>query len=1008
MSPVSKNRGKKRGSKRPNHEWTDPEPGPLPPWFAPSIEAILRHTDSLVRTTGPRELEQATCARLGEQLYPAVREEREGVRLDWWFAELTAATAARVRESADLTGDWWLLHGLAAIGPPALRSFARQQINNLLPAVRRRPGAHPRWLATTHLVKATGEVWRMQDTYGTRIAVLARMSYRHGTDPSVFLFDIDACGFPELAGAGSYDDLDQAAAAWRAGVGDTADGTEPVEVRTGEELSCLDYCDIGTERVSGDETRDRLDNWFRAQRCLHDLALALRKTPLLWPERESVFDDLDLDPMATEFSLWYAEQHGEEPDPEIVEALTEEWLEGALPETRYLISPHRVAHRRALIVDCWPSDQPSTVTVLSLLVEWTRWLGRRAGLSAELIDRAVEAPDLPTDMTADGRQTPQDLAAEFASWAGAHGLDVDPFVIGTTADLLDAVPWTTRDLREVMVELFPRKVTMSESERPGVIPALHGWIDFLTERYPRPPGDVADLHAEIDRNTAAFLAAMADEREFGVAKFWATKMIEHGVDAADEAQVQRFLTMTQTGEIDYDQDVLAEIMSRETFGTGPFEFEADLDRLLPPVSLPTPEELATLAASAPLVTRLQALLSWVGTGRTLTSAERLRVVDAKDLAGLLDVDHPQLARARGSEDLPETSLLVEWAKAAKLVRTVKGRLVPIKSAAGLLDRPFELWRQAIDAFPGLGAALCGPGGYPSLLGHHLPDVAPALWLSLYTAGGSPVPVDLLFEITQDALAEPDVFDVGDLIDDADEVLWRRDLTAVLAAMELAGAVELSGDSFVGLTPLGLCGVRDLLRAEGFDAPLTDDLAHGPAGTMCDALEYATPEVTEAMLTAWVEARDEDAAAAELAALCVSAPTSWARLVAMNGLAHTGPAGVAQAQRLRAAGGLAGAVATTWLIEHAVLDERDASQAELTLSLADNFAALHEHDMMIEDLETYPIDDQVGLVHALAGSDHPDRARLLEVIATDHPDRTVADAARKAAGGRRNLRAIRER
>jgi hypothetical protein len=97
---------------------------------------------------------------------------------------------------------------------------------------------------------------------------------------------------------------------------------------------------------------------------------------------------------------------------------------------------------------------------------------------------------------------------EFASWADDHGLDVDLFVIDTAVDLMEGVPWTAHDLHELMVELFPRKVTMSESERSGVIPALHGWIEFLTDRHPVRSHDVAALHAEIDPNAAAFLAAM--------------------------------------------------------------------------------------------------------------------------------------------------------------------------------------------------------------------------------------------------------------------------------------------------------------------------------------------------------------------------------------------------------------------------------------------------------------------------------------------------------------------
>jgi hypothetical protein len=627
--------------------------------------------------------------------------------------------------------------------------------------------------------------------------------------------------------------------------------------------------------------------------------------------------------------------------------------------------------------------------------------------------------------------SPEDLMTEFASWTDDHGLDVDLFVIETALDLMECVPWTAHDLHELMVELFPRKVTIPESERPGVIPTLHGWIDFLADRHPTRSHDVAALHAEIDRNTAAFLAAMTDERNYGVAKFWATRMIENGVDAEDETQVRRFLAMAQTGEIDYDQNVLAEIMRRGSFDEeiGAFDFEDDGDRLLPPVSLPGTEELITLATSAPLVTRLRALVIWVGTGRTLTSTKRLRVADAKDLAGLLKVDHPYLARARSSADLPEVSLLVEWAKAAHLVRVVKGKLIGIRSSAGLLDRPLELWQRAFDAFPELGPVVCVPTSYyeaPALLGQLLPEVAPALWLSLYTAGGTPVPVELLVEIIRDALVEPVAPSVGSLIVDARELLWRRDLAAVLTAMELLGAVdlttstdpaerdkliELSGNdepdlTLVRLTPLGLWGVRDALRGEGFDVPLIEDLAREPVDVMCGSLEYATAEVTDAVLIAWVAVRGADTAAAELAAFCVNTSSSWARLVAMNGLAHTGAAGVAQVQRLRSAGGLAGAVATTWLIQDSVLDRSDASEQELTLSLADNFAALHEHDVLIEDLTTYPVEDQIGFVRALAGTDHPDRAGMLEVISTEHPDRTVADAARKAGSGHDGLRILR--
>jgi hypothetical protein len=551
-----------------------------------------------------------------------------------------------------------------------------------------------------------------------------------------------------------------------------------------------------------------------------------------------------------------------------------------------------------------------------------------------------------------------------------------------------------------------------------VITTLHSWIDFLADQHFPYSADATALHAEIDRSTAAFLAAMADERNYGVAKFWATRMLENGVDTDDEAQVRRFLVRVQAGEIDYDQVVLEEIIRRGSFDAeiDGFEFGDDEDRLLPPVSLPTTDELTTLAAAAPLATRLRAFVVWVGSGRILTSTKRLRIADAKELAGLLDVDQPYLRGARSSADLPEVSLLVEWARRARLVRVVKGKLVGIKSAAGLLNRPLDLLQRAFDALPDLGPAVCPPTSNHetlSLVGQLLRDVTAALWLSLYTAGGTPVPMEMLVEITRDAMVEPGSVGIGSLIVDVREMLWRRDLAAVLAAMELLGAVELTASTdaaerdklielsgnddpdltLVRLTPLGIWGARNTLREEGFGVPLVEDLAGEPVGVLCEALEHATPEVTDVALTAWVAARGEDAAAAELATFCADAPSASARLVAMNGMAHAGAPGVTQAQRLRSAGGLAGAVATAWLIQYSGLDQNDASEQELLLSLAENLTAMGEHDMLIEQMTTHPVDEQVELVRALAATDHPDRADLLDVIATEHPERLVAIAAR---------------
>jgi hypothetical protein len=344
---------------------------------------------------GSRELEQTTAELLGAELHRILREDHAGLWFSWWFAELTEAATARIREAAG-NGDgawgplWRLLHGLASIGSPALQSAARSALDRAKKELRGDAAVRqqPDWLRQLPRITATGEVWQMRDAYGARIAVIAGFSYPGGADPSVFLFDIDACGFIEIAHAGVFDDVPQAATAWRAMVGETAQNAWPERVDTAEHLLCLVHCDSGEETLRGTESRTVLDNWFRARRRIHDLADALRKRGMPLPMARSLYHDLDTDSMAGEFTGWYVRRRGSEPDPEAVGALAQEWMEGALPDTWHAASPHRVEFQLALIND-WIPDDPVTVAVKELLPEWVRWHGEQAGLSEHLVNRGV-------------------------------------------------------------------------------------------------------------------------------------------------------------------------------------------------------------------------------------------------------------------------------------------------------------------------------------------------------------------------------------------------------------------------------------------------------------------------------------------------------------------------------------------------------------------------------------------------------------------------------------------
>lgn len=610
-----------------------------------------------------------------------------------------------------------------------------------------------------------------------------------------------------------------------------------------------------------------------------------------------------------------------------------------------------------------------------------------------------------------------ELLSGFEDWAASRGIDVDMFVVDVALDWrleegLDPGRWEADDIRELLLDWFPRKVTIPQPEWPEVLSTLHHWVDFLATSTELPHGPAA-LHSAIDRHAEGFLAAMGDERNFGPAQFWATRMAEHGVDPEDGEQTRRFLDAVHAGEVEYDEDVLAEIMRRATDGA------EDARAPLPPVALPSEAELVALAENTALVARLRTFAAWLGTGRPLTSTGRLRVADARELAGLLGVDQSFLERARSSAELPEVALLVEWAKAARLARPVKGRLVPVKSAAGLLDRPLELWLRAHSAFGRLGNAVCAPPSRfeaASLLAEALPELAIELQLTLYTAGTTPVPVELLAQVTREVLVDRFDFGDGGLLVSIRELMWRQDLARVLDALALLGAVELvvSGDpaelekiaelsgaadpdpTLVWLTPLGLAATRDALVAEGFDAPQTGDLVGEPLDRVCAARRHAAPELVEALLAGWVAARAPGDAAAELAAFILDAPSAQDRMLAWAALERTGAAGLAQARRVRAEGGVAGAVATEWLVRHGDLEPGSAREHEMLLALAESLCSLHEVGLLIEELIAHTVEEQVGFVRGLARTDHPARDEMLRAVSARHPDRTVASAASTSA------------
>nr|AAS07751.1 hypothetical protein [Amycolatopsis mediterranei S699] len=333
--------------------------------------------------------------------------------------------------------------------------------------------------------------------------------------------------------------------------------------------------------------------------------------------------------------------------------------------------------------------------------------------------------------------------------------------------------------------------------------------------------------------------------------------------------------------------------------------------------------------------------------------------------------------------------------------------MPVKKNAKLLTRPVELWARAFETLGDAGYGIATEDDeVPFEFGMLFPDFLGGLQMTLYSAGGTPMPLELLYGLADQM---PSLVAGLELREDSQ---WRYALRATLAvldrlgaierteadAVELAKIAELTGrpepdPTLVSLTPLALWALNRMLRDEGADAPVVGELATAPLETLCAHVADAPPEIAEAEVAAWVAHRSPADAAAEAVDFLREAEGPAQRLFALLTLGAAGDAGVADARTVREEGGIAGAVMAAWLAERSETTAESLTSEELCLSMTDHLAAMDELGVLFDELAA--LGDPSSIVGVIAAADHPARLRLLDVIAQEHPDRKIAKRARKA-------------
>jgi hypothetical protein len=507
------------------------------------------------------------------------------------------------------------------------------------------------------------------------------------------------------------------------------------------------------------------------------------------------------------------------------------------------------------------------------------------------------------------------LRLHIVAWARRRGLTAEPSLVAAALDHKHSLDgrlghWTRAHVADALAVWFPRTVALLPDDRDAVPAALHALIGFLAERdwldsRSDPP---EGLHTQVADSTPALHDALDDERNHDLGTFWAVQMLRHGVPTADPTAVARFIERVHAGELDIDRAALRDITRRERRA----EPEPP-SRPLPAVLLPGAAAMLAAADSSVALARLRAFTRWVRAGRSLTRDGRLQLADARAVAEALDLDHFARDRARAGDELPEIVLLLSWARQARFVRVVHGRLVQVKNAAPLLSRPIEMWKRAFEAIGGIGEHFGGTNvfGAPSLFGMSLGEAYPMLLNLLYAAGGDPIPVERFHRCVREAVNARMGCVVDDLAGDVEQRLWRRDVTALLDALELLGAVHLEEShadddaahrelvalagredpdpTLVGLTPIGLWAVREMLVESGVHAPLVGELAGEDIEYVCVRCVAVRREVAEAELAAWVGARPGRAAAHELLQYLQRVEDPAHRDLALHALAQTGAA-----------------------------------------------------------------------------------------------------------------------
>jgi hypothetical protein len=531
------------------------------------------------------------------------------------------------------------------------------------------------------------------------------------------------------------------------------------------------------------------------------------------------------------------------------------------------------------------------------------------------------------------------------------------------------------DLDELLLSHYPRKVTVEPDEDLSeVIATVRELLTFAADTGRLSAEQVSGLQEKVDEIEPRFADTVMDPANWGFGRQIGQAMSLAGVDPDDEEGLSRWIDEYNAGLGNKESLDL-----RDALG---------LPDRLPPLRLPSDEELAAEARRSPLLDRARRLALWAGE-RPVAGGE---LVAADAIAAAEELGFPVPDAVTALADIPELARLWELADELEFTELTSTAVEPGPTVEDWPDGSdqavLDVWADALgllteETFQDDEAEL------------DLADVTTFAMVSLFLARNEGVPVaelrEMIQDIAADELAPPDAW--ASWVESYGDPAER-----LLAGLTDLGAAQVS-EGIAQLTPLGQYAFGGALTEGGVEVPLLPPVEEMTAFDLVDFAKGAPDDELAAETGAWLAARGEAAATDELLTAAATGDAED-RMIA---IAIAGPIAAAAPERWRQA------LDEPTLRPYAKLTlyQLDPADPELESTVTD--AAWLLTDMLgaaldsvdpeeLPDVlaETVPAGQEPTIFEAIWRLDHPNARDVLTLIGARHPDKKVAKAARKAA------------